>query len=245
MTTTHLVLRYAHISMGMLALASGAASMMLRKGSHPHRKAGNVFFVSMLVMSGTGTIMSIFITPEMGNVLGGSTTFYMVATAWATVIRPAGRIGRFEWLAAFGALAISVFGVTLGIMAANSPAGRFGEYSATFYFIFASVALLAASLDGRMIKRGGFTGISRTTRHLTRMCIAMFMATASFFLGQAKLFPDPVRTSGVLTIPVLLVVGALVYWLVKFKLLPWVRRTRLRPSTTRAREALSPSARQA
>jgi hypothetical protein len=240
MTTTHLVLRYTHISMGMLALASGAASMLLRKGSNRHRQAGNVFFVSMLLMSGTGTFMSIFITPEMGNILGGSVTFYMVATAWATVVRPAGRIGRFEWFAMFGALAIAIYGATLGVLAATSDSGRVGEFSARFYFIFGGVALLTASLDGRMIRRGGFTGASRTTRHLTRMCIAMFMATTSFFLGQAKLFPDPVRKSGVLTIPVLLVIGALVYWLVKVKLLPFIRRTRVRIATRTQR--LSPSA---
>jgi hypothetical protein len=47
MTTVHLVLRYAHISMGMLALASGAAAMILRKGSRPHRQSGNVFFAKL------------------------------------------------------------------------------------------------------------------------------------------------------------------------------------------------------
>jgi uncharacterized membrane protein len=54
MTTTHLVLRYAHISMGTLALASGAAAMTVRKGSPLHRQVGNVFFVSMLIMAFAG-----------------------------------------------------------------------------------------------------------------------------------------------------------------------------------------------
>jgi hypothetical protein len=43
------------------------------------------------------------------------------------------------------------------------------------------------------------------------MCLAMYMATASFFLGQAKLFPAAVRESGVLTVPVVLVIGAMLY----------------------------------
>ena len=50
MTTVHLVLRYAHISMGMLGLVSGAAAMTFRKGSRPHRQSGNVFFVSMIAV---------------------------------------------------------------------------------------------------------------------------------------------------------------------------------------------------
>ncbi len=74
--------------------------------------------------------------------------------------------------------------------------------------------------------RGGLAGAQRLTRHLWRMCVAMFMATASFFLGQAKLFPPGVRQSGVLALPVLLVIGALVYWLVRVRLWPRLRRTR-------------------
>lgn len=51
MTIDHLILRYAHISMALLGLVSGAAAMTFRKGSPLHRQSGNVFFVSMLIMS--------------------------------------------------------------------------------------------------------------------------------------------------------------------------------------------------
>jgi hypothetical protein len=64
------------------------------------------------------------------------------------------------------------------------------------------------------------------------MCLAMLIATASFFLGQAKLFPPAVRASGVLRVPVLLVLGALLYWLVRVQLWPRVRRGRRTPLPT-------------
>ncbi|MFT4927814.1 MAG: uncharacterized membrane protein YjfL (UPF0719 family) [Phenylobacterium sp.] len=45
------------------------------------------------------------------------------------------------------------------------------------------------------------------------MNFALFMATASFFVGQAQIFPDAVRHSNVLFAPVLAVLLLMVYWL--------------------------------
>ena len=52
----------------------------------------------------------------------------------------------------------------------------------------------------------------------------MFVATGSFFLGQAKVFPAEVRASGVLKIPVLLVIGAFLYWVIRVQVWPRLRR---------------------
>src|SRR6185295_10546431 len=151
MTIGHLILRYAHITAGVLTLLSGAAAMTFRKGSPLHRKAGNVFFVSMLVLSSAGVVLSLIKTPNMGNIMGGTTAFYLVATAWATVIRKPGEIGRFEIVAALGGLTIAAGAITFAVLAANSPTGRFHEYPPLMYFIFGGVALLATAMDARMI----------------------------------------------------------------------------------------------
>ena len=50
------------------------------------------------------------------------------------------------------------------------------------------------------------------------MSLAMFIATASLFLGQAKVFPKPIRIMPLLSIPVLLVLGVMLYWLVRLRL---------------------------
>jgi len=99
------------------------------------------------------------------------------------------------------------------------------------------VALLLVAFDVRMIVRGGVMGASRLTRHLLRMCLAMFMATASLFLGQPKVFPMAVRHSGLLPVPVVLVVLALLYSLVRIRVWPWVRRVR----ATRGARAAAPT----
>ena len=84
-----------HVSAGCTGIASGFASVLLKKGGRGHRVAGTVFFVSMLTMSAIGAVVSPMLADPVSSAMGGF-TFYMVATAWMTVQRPAGRVGRFE-----------------------------------------------------------------------------------------------------------------------------------------------------
>ena len=226
MTLGHLILRYAHISMGMVALLAGTGAMTFRKGSPLHRQSGNVFFVAMLIMAATGAYISVFIRPIASNVMGGLMAFYLTCTAWLTVWRKPGHIGRLEIAAMLLGLATAIAGITFGLQAANSPNGLKDKFPALGYFIFASVALLGTMLDVRMLVRGGFTGAARTTRHLCRMCLAMFMATGSFFLGQAKLFPAEVRHSPLLPILGFLPLVLLLYWVIRVRVWPLVRRMR-------------------
>jgi hypothetical protein len=212
--------------MAMLGLVSGAAAMTFRKGSPLHRQAGNVFFVSMLTMSAAGACIAAFIVPVAANVMGGLMAFYLTATAWATVWRQPGETGRLEIALALLGLATAIAGITFGIQAANSPNGMLDEFPFQGYFVFGGGALLGTALDVRMIFRGGFSGAPRLTRHLSRMCFALFMATGSFFLGQAKLFPTDVRESGLLRIPALLPLGLMIYWLIRVRVWPSIRKVR-------------------
>jgi hypothetical protein len=56
-----------------------------------------------------------------------------------------------------------------------------------------TVLLLAAVGDLRAIRQGGLRGSRRLARHLWRMCFGLFIATGSFFLGQMKFIPQPLR----------------------------------------------------
>ena len=237
MTLTHVALRWIHISMGLVGILSGAAALVFRKGSRPHQLVGHVFFVSMLIMASMGATLAMTYSPNRGNVMGGGLTFYMVATAWATVRRKPGEIGRVEIALALLGSAVAAAGYTFGTMAAISPTNMLDKYHPPLYFIFGSVALLLVAFDERMIVRGGLMGTSRLTRHLLRMCLAMFMATASLFLGQPKVFPMAVRHSGLLPVPVVLVVLALLYSLIRVRVWPRVRRVR---ATRGARAAAPP-----
>ena len=56
------------------------------------------------------------------------------------------------------------------------------------YIAFGTVMLLSAMADLRYVLKSGLSTVQKLVRHLWRMFFPMFMATAAFFLGQAKAF---------------------------------------------------------
>lgn len=199
-----------HIGAGMVALLSGAVAASLRKGSRRHGVAGTVFVVSMLSMSATGAYMS-FVAPQRQviNVLMGTLTFYLVATSWRTARRRNGGTDLFDWVALLVVLAVATGLASYGLDALKDGT------SAALYVVFGGVALLASLLDVRMIVGGGVFGAARIARHLWRMCVALFIAVSSLFLGQPQVFPDALRQTGVLAVPSVLVVILLIFWLIR------------------------------
>jgi len=210
------IITFIHIGAGTVALLSGAAALIARKGSRPHRQAGNAFFVSMLVMSALGAYLA-WIKPDMGTAIMGLLTFYVVTTAWMTVIRKEGQSGRFEIVTMFVGLAIAAAALASGLEAASNVRGVKHGYPAGFYFVVSGVAALLALGDLRVFIRRGIAGVQRLRRHLWRMCFALFIAAGSLFLGQPMVFPEPVRGTAVLFAPVLLVIGTMVFWLIRVR----------------------------
>jgi hypothetical protein len=205
-----------HITAGILGILSGATALSFRKGSRRHAQAGKVFVIAMLTL-GASAVYLAFMKHQMGNVLGGTFAFYLVATAWMTARRGDGETGIFDW----GALLIPLLvGTALWILGlevvyghAKSPAG----VPVRMYFFMGSVMLLAAAGDIRMLMRGGVFGAKRIVRHLWRMCFGLFIATGSFFLGQQQVFPAWLRGSSVLFIPALLPLILLIFWLFRVR----------------------------
>jgi hypothetical protein len=200
-----------HASAGSVGFLSGTAAMILRKGSRPHRLNGNVFFVSMLIMSASGAYMAAFIQPVKINVIAGLLTFYLVATAWLTVIRKEGVTGALEYGLLLLGLLDGAGSVFFGFEAVRvAPRGW-----ESMYFVFGALALLGAALDARMLARQGIAGAQRTRRHLWRMCVPFLIVTISLFLGTPKnvLLPPVIRHSSVRFLPSIIVFGALVFWL--------------------------------
>jgi hypothetical protein len=82
--------------------------------------------------------------------------------------------------------------------------------------IFGAVALFAGEGDRRMLRAGGLKGASRLRRHLWRMCTALFIAAASFFLGPVRRIPVPLRIPALRLIP-LMVLVTMAYWLWRYR----------------------------
>jgi len=210
------VLVFIHVSAGLIALPSGMAALMLRKGSRAHALAGRVFFVSMLIMAALGAYGSI-VNPDMTNLLAGVVTFYLVATAWMTVRRKAGESGLFEIGACAVAFACSITALTFAWQVVNDGS-RVSDGAPPFaYYMFASVSVLAAAGDFRVVLRRGIAGRQRLVRHLWRMCVALFIAAGSLFFGQPQVFPKSLRGTLVLALPPLIPIGAMLFWLVRVR----------------------------
>jgi uncharacterized membrane protein len=201
-----------HIIAGLIGLVSGAIALSARKGAKLHRKGGMIFVYAMMVVGITGTVMGLLIS-EMAAVIPGALTFYLVLTSWLTVWRPV--VLKFS-LINLGAM---LLGLTISIVSFSYSFTADGQPT-ILYIIFGAVALLATLGDLQMMTQG-IQGARRIARHLWRMCIALFLAATSLFIGQAQVFPEPLRNSGLLSIPVLLVLFLMFYWLVRVLFTQW------------------------
>ena len=206
-----------HICGAIVGLLSGTAALIFRKGWRWHRTAGNVFFVSTLIMSSTGAGIAAFIKPNMGNVFGGVVTFYLVATGWLTVLRQEGETGLTEFGLLLLALAAGGGGLLYGWEAAHSTTGLKEGYPPAPYLVFGLLSLWSAGFDIRMLLRRGVSGAPRIARHLWRMCVAFLIAAFSFFLGKQQHFPAAIRGSQILNMPMVVILVVMIYWLIRVR----------------------------
>jgi uncharacterized membrane protein len=174
-----------HILGGTLALVSGAAAIVFRKGSRGHVLAGRVFVGSMLTMAAGATYLAI-VKHQNSNIGGGILTFYLIATAWLTARRREGETSRWDWLAMLIPLSVGLLSWMNGIDVLRAGKTSQDGVPVGMTFFMGSVCLLAAAGDVRMLLRGGVSGTKRLARHLWRMCYGLFIASGSFFLGGAN-----------------------------------------------------------
>jgi hypothetical protein len=196
-----------HICAGVVGLLSGIAAMSFRKGSSRHGMAGNIFFISMLMMGSTAALL--------GNVFGGASALYLVTTGWLTARRRESETTIFDWAALLFGLAVGVPIVTDGLRILSGAVAPKPGVPVGMILFLGSVVLLAAAGDVRMLLRGGvFFGSQRIMRHLWRMCFGLFIATGSF-LGQK-------RVIAFLGGPEILLLAALplvlmIFWLIRIR----------------------------
>jgi uncharacterized membrane protein len=208
-------MREFHIIAGLLSLLAGAIALWASKGSPLHRRSGSVFVATMLAMTSSAMVITIFLRPNRVNLTAAMLTAYLVLTAWLTVRQPLKQYRGLLVLLMLAALAISTNAMSLALQALQLPRRMIDGAPSQPLFMFWAIGLGAAVLDARLLWAGEIVGKHRLARHLWRMTFAMWIATASFFLGQAKFFPPPLRHMGLLAIPVLLVFATLIYWLVR------------------------------
>jgi uncharacterized membrane protein len=220
-----------HIGAGGLALVAGYMALFTRKGASKHRRIGTVFVYAMVVMALTGAAMAA-LHGVRTDALMGLLAVYLVVTGLTTLRRPGG-VARGADAAAM-ALGLAVGGALLALgLTGGDPAS---EMPAPMSFVFGTIATAAGLADIRVVRSGTVPAARRLPRHLWRMCFGLFIAATSFFLGQADLFPAALQIPALLGLPILVVLGAMAYWL-------W--RVRFRKLFRQAGAAVMPARRSA
>ncbi len=202
----YLPLVLLHISAGLGAIAFGLAALVFRKGGRMHRWTGTGFFIAILFMAGDAGYLAI-VGNEQENILAAFFTLYLVLTAWLAARRREMKVDALNVIGLAVAWTIAVGCIAFGLKAASEQASL-GPFVG-----FGIIALIATVTDLRVVLAGGITGGARIARHLWRMCTALFIAVASFFLGQQQLVPQALRDYNLEVVPPAVVVLALIYWL--------------------------------
>jgi hypothetical protein len=208
-----------HVLGGATALVSGFVAIGVAKGGRWHRRAGMVFVASMIVMGIFGAVVAVY---EMkGTAVGGIFSAYLVFTGF-TAVRPLAGTGRTQHVALMIVpLLVALFQFTVGFIALGMPHMMINGVPGGMILFLGTIALLAAIGDWRMIRAGSIQGTRKVARHLWRMCFALFIASGSFFFGQMKFVPEPLRK-----LPLMSALGVAPL----FVLLYWMWRVRLRHS---------------
>ena len=202
-----------HVLAGGLGLVSGFVALYAAKGTRLHRRSGIVFACAMLAMCAAGLLVAVVrdVAPAV-NVPAALLTAYLVITAMVTVRHPAGWSRRLDVGLMLVALVVGVTDAAFAVEVLANGGERDGMPAFPF-LMFGAVGLLASAGDARMLRAGGVRGAARIARHLWRMSFALFIAALSFFIGQAKVIPEPVRIPPLLALPVLAVLVTMLYWL--------------------------------
>ena len=183
-----------HFGAALIALVAGSIALSVTKGGRLHKRSGMVFTWAMIT---TGVLAAVISAYEGKSVVGGR------------------GLDVALMILAFTLAAVSYAN---GVVVWQQPGHMFAGVPAGMIFFIATICLLAALGDFRMIRAGDLRGTRRLTRHLWRMCFGLFIATGSFFLGQMQFVPAPIRVVPLLVVLAVAPLLFLMYWLWRVRL---------------------------
>jgi hypothetical protein len=205
----------SHFGSALIALAAGTVALAVAKGGRLHKQSGIVFTIAMMI---AGFLASVISAYEGKSVFGGLFVVYLLFTALTTVKQLSWSGRRLDialMLFAFLFAGLSYFD---GFNTWKLPGHIRAGVPAGMLFFLATVSLLAGLGDFRMLREGGLRGARRIARHLWRMCFGLFIATGSFFFGQAKFIPKPIRIGPLLAALGVAPLVILLYWMWRVRL---------------------------
>lgn len=206
-----------HIGFGAAAVAAGALAFIAAKGRPLHVGAGRVFAVTMTGSATLGAALGL-VKPESFYITfhAGVLALTLILSGWLSARLRNGRASLAMILIGLVNTANAAGLIVAGLQAKASPEGLLFGFGAADYFLLAGMAGVAAAADASLCFRNALSGRHRIARHLWRMGLGFFIAAGSAFTGPgAGAFPDPVRQSGVLALPELVIVALILFWLAR------------------------------
>jgi hypothetical protein len=208
-----------HIVAAGLGLVSGGIALSVSKGGRVHRASGTLFAYAIFAMCGTAVLIAL-VKGQATNVMAGTMTAYLVFTGVATVRPPSPGSRRRDIALMLVALALGLATLAGGIVAVASPDGKLFGLPSFPFFLFGVLGVSGAIGDFKTMRAGVLRGAPRLSRHLWRMCMALFITAVSFFSIRARvaaILPAPFTTPALRALPVVLVLVAMFYWLGKVR----------------------------
>ena len=226
-----------HIAAGGVAVVTGYVALFAGKGSTAHRRVGLWFVAAMAIMGSTAAVITL--TTGNGAGIGGVLVLYMVVTALTTV-RPLRNGQRYLDVVC---LTIGALFMVATLLSGIENVVKFGGVRdgvpAGMQFFIATITGLAVVGDIRVIRSGIPAGAKRIARHLWRMCFGLFIATGSFFLGQADEIPGALRIWPMLWVLALAPLILLLYWMWRVRIRKSLRGLVTRQNPVAVRQPLA------
>lgn len=203
-----------HIAAGTIGIIAGFAAILFKKGQQLHKRIGWIFLLSMLVLGTSGIIIAIAKNIPL-SMLNGGLLCYLILSSFITITAKAGFTSIINRLLfGFGLLLLAGYSYYFYLAVSISPE-QIGGFGPGAFAVFGLITFYALCEDAYFMLCNKMSRKVVLIRHLWRMLLPLFMATAAVFLGQAKLFPAIFAQNGTLFIPVVFVLLSLFYWIVK------------------------------
>jgi hypothetical protein len=220
-------LLWAHIAGGAIGMVTGVIALAARKGQRAHRAAGKLFFMAMFMAYAIGAGVAPFLdTGQRPNFIAGIMALYLLISGTVAARRREARAGAPEVIGLIVAVSITAAGVILMRMGAASPSGTVDGSPPQAFLLFTITGAFAAAGELNVLVRGQLSNAARIARHLWRMCVSLFIASGSFFLGQQQVFPEALQGSALLSVLAVAPLPVMLFWLGKVRFDDWRRQAK-------------------
>ncbi len=204
-----------HTPAGTIGLVTAVVALFVIKGGAIHRKAGNLFTISMFIMLISG-FAAAYLKDSTDDMFLSAVVIYTVFTAWLTVKHKKNETGFMEYMAL-------VWIVVFAIAALFVSAGWRGVNVPSVYLFWAGFAILCTIGDTRNLYRSGLTGNQRIIRHVWRIGFSLIWALLAFTDKIVKMQGSSVKEMPkeqvffIVGIPTMLVLIVILYWIINIQ----------------------------